>query len=117
MHHIALATIADADVLVSWDFRHIVRLDKIRLFNAVNIECGYKPLTICSPREVVSDEQTSEMRAVDLVREIRDAQASKLAKKSPTEIIEFFNSAGYRAKRTRSSNKRASTLARRITSR
>ena len=35
MLHIALATIADADVLVSWHFRHIVRLDKIRLFNAV----------------------------------------------------------------------------------
>ena len=56
MLHIALATITDADVLVSWNFRHIVRLDKIRLFNAVNIECGYKPLTICSPREVVPDE-------------------------------------------------------------
>ena len=56
MLHTALATIADADVLVSWNFRHIVRLDKIRLFNAVNIECGYKPLTIYSPREVVPDE-------------------------------------------------------------
>ena len=56
MLHIALATIADVDVLVSWNFRHIVRLDKIRLFNAVNIEYGYKPLTICSPREVVPDE-------------------------------------------------------------
>ena len=56
MLHIALATIADADVLVSWNFRHIVRLDKIRLFNAVNVECGYKPLTIYSPREVVSGE-------------------------------------------------------------
>jgi hypothetical protein len=56
MLHIAVATIADADVLVSWNFRHIVRLDKIRLFNAVNIECGYKPLTICSPREVAPDE-------------------------------------------------------------
>ena len=43
MLHIALATIADADVLVSWNFRHIVRLGKIRLFNSVNIECGYKP--------------------------------------------------------------------------
>jgi len=57
MLHIALATIADTDVLVSWNFRHIVRLDKIRLFNAVNIACGYKPLTICSPREVVPDEK------------------------------------------------------------
>ena len=56
MLHIALATIADADVLVSWNFRHIVRLHKIRLFNAVNIECGYKPLTIYSPREVIPGE-------------------------------------------------------------
>ena len=56
MLHIALATIAAADVLVSWNFRHIVRLDKIRLFNSVNTECGYKPLTIYSPREVVPGE-------------------------------------------------------------
>ena len=54
MLHIALATIAEVDVLVSWNFRHIVRLDRIRLFNAVNIEQGYKALTIYSPREVIS---------------------------------------------------------------
>ena len=57
MLHIALATIADVDVLTSWNFRHIVRLDKIRLFNAVNIEQGYKPISIYSPREVISHEQ------------------------------------------------------------
>jgi hypothetical protein len=50
--HIALATVAEADLLVSWNFKHIVRFDKIRLFNAVNIEFGYKPLQIFSPREV-----------------------------------------------------------------
>ena len=55
MLHISLATISEVDVLVSWNFKHIVRLDKIRLFNAVNIEQGYKPLTIYSPREVISD--------------------------------------------------------------
>lgn len=52
--HIALATIAEADVLVSWNFKHIVRFDKIRLFNAVNLEYGYKPLQIYSPREVTT---------------------------------------------------------------
>ena len=57
MLHIALATIAEVDVLVSWNFRHVVRLDKIRLFNAVNLELGYKPLTIYSPREVVTYEE------------------------------------------------------------
>lgn len=52
--HIALATIAEVDVLVSWNFRHIVHYQKIRLFNAVNLEAGYKPLAIYSPREVAS---------------------------------------------------------------
>jgi hypothetical protein len=52
MSHIALATIAEVDALVSWNFKHIVRLDKIRLFNAVNVELGHKALTILSPREV-----------------------------------------------------------------
>ena len=37
-----------------WNFRHIVRLDKIRLFGAVNLELGYKPLPIYSPREVAT---------------------------------------------------------------
>lgn len=50
--HIALATVAHVDVLVGWNFKHIVRLDAIRLFNAVNQELGYGQLQIYSPREV-----------------------------------------------------------------
>jgi hypothetical protein len=50
--HIALATVAQVDLLVSWNFRHIVHYDKIRLFSAVSLELGYKPLEIYSPREV-----------------------------------------------------------------
>lgn len=50
--HIALATLAEVDLLVSWNFRHIVHYDKIRLFNAVNLQSGYNPLQIFSPREV-----------------------------------------------------------------
>lgn len=52
--HIALATIAEVDVLVSWNFKHIVHYQKIRLFNAVHLEAGYKPLVIYSPREVAT---------------------------------------------------------------
>lgn len=54
MLHIALATAAEADVVVSWNFRHIVRFDKIRLFNAVNAEQGYRTVAIHSPREVTT---------------------------------------------------------------
>ena len=56
MQHIALATIAEVDALVSWNFKHIVRLEKIRLFNAVNVESGYRVLSIRSPREVTTYE-------------------------------------------------------------
>ena len=52
--HIALATVAAVDVLVSWNFRHIVRLDRIQLFNEVNIALGRGALTIYSPREVTT---------------------------------------------------------------
>lgn len=55
--HIALATIANVDVLVSWNFKHIVHFDKIRLFNAVNIEQGLKTIDIYSPREVTNYEE------------------------------------------------------------
>ncbi len=56
MLHIAIATVAEVDVLTSWNFKHIVHYDKIRLFNAVNIEMGYKPLQILSPRELTRHE-------------------------------------------------------------
>jgi predicted nucleic acid-binding protein len=52
--HIALATVAGADVLVSWNFKHVVHFEKIQKFNAVNIEMGYKPILIFSPREVTT---------------------------------------------------------------
>jgi len=54
MLHVAMATVAKVDVLLSWNFKHIVRLEKIRLYNAVNLELGYAPLQIYSPREVAS---------------------------------------------------------------
>lgn len=56
MRHIAVVTIAGVDALVSWNFKHIVRLEKIRLFNAVNVESGYRVLSIRSPREVTTYE-------------------------------------------------------------
>jgi hypothetical protein len=59
----------------------------------------------------------TQIRAVALVREIRDAQANELGKKSQAEIVEFFNRAGERAKRSLRSVKRGSTPTRRITSR
>ena len=51
--HIALATINKADVLASWNFRHIVNLDRIRGYNGVNLKCGYPVIEIRSPKELL----------------------------------------------------------------
>ncbi len=50
--HVAAATAARADAIVSWNFTHIVRLDKMKSYNQVNLINGYGILTIVSPREV-----------------------------------------------------------------
>lgn len=54
--HIALATINRADFLVSWNFKHIVNVDRIRGYNAINIKNGYKQLEIRSPRDFIKYE-------------------------------------------------------------
>jgi hypothetical protein len=54
--HVALATLALADAIVSWNFKHIVRMDRIRAFNAVNVAEGYAMMQIVSPKEVNLDD-------------------------------------------------------------
>lgn len=51
--HIAIATVNKVDVLVSWNFRHIVNLDKIRMYNAVNLKNGYSFIEIRNPRDIL----------------------------------------------------------------
>jgi hypothetical protein len=57
--HVAAATVARAHAIVSWNFRHIVRLDRIRAYNEVNLLNGYGFLSIVSPREVQVDDDES----------------------------------------------------------
>lgn len=52
--HIACATIAKVDVLISWNFKHIVRLDRIQGYNLVNGKLGYSVLEIRNPMEVLN---------------------------------------------------------------
>ncbi len=53
--HIAVATLGRVDVMVSWNFKHIVNLNRIRLYNSVNLKLGYPMIEIRSPREVLDE--------------------------------------------------------------
>jgi predicted nucleic acid-binding protein len=54
--HIALATIHKADYLISWNFKHIVNVERIRGYNSINIKLGYSTIDIRSPREFMKYE-------------------------------------------------------------
>ncbi|MBI3803588.1 MAG: hypothetical protein HY282_07470 [Nitrospirae bacterium] len=51
--HVASASVADVDLIVSWNFKHIVHYEKIRGFNAINLLKGYRMIEIYSPKEVI----------------------------------------------------------------
>jgi predicted nucleic acid-binding protein len=51
-HDVALASIAKVDYIVSWNFKHLVHIEKIRGFNSVNLRLGYPLIDIRTPKEV-----------------------------------------------------------------
>ncbi len=52
--HVAVATVHNLDAVVSWNFKHLVNLRRIRLINLINEEMGYKHIEIVSPHEVIA---------------------------------------------------------------
>ena len=54
--HVALATVAECALIVSWNFQHIVHFQKIPLYNAMNTLKGYQQIAIYSLREVIEYE-------------------------------------------------------------
>ena len=53
--HIAIATVADLDAIISWNFRDMVNIKKKNIVHAVNARFGYRLIDIISPLEVPRD--------------------------------------------------------------
>lgn len=51
--HIALTTLNHADVLISWNFKHIVNLDRIRGYNGINLQNGFPLKEIRTAKEIM----------------------------------------------------------------
>jgi predicted nucleic acid-binding protein len=62
--HIATATVHSADLLVSWNFKHIVNADRINGYNAINIRFGYSALSIKSPKDIAHYENNQGQKSV-----------------------------------------------------
>lgn len=56
-YHIALVSVNRLDCLISWNFKHIVNFDKIKLFNSINLKLGYQMIDIRTPLEFLKNEE------------------------------------------------------------
>ena len=55
--HLAIATVREYDILLSWNFRHLANIRKETQVNAVNLQAGYgRPLNLLNPMEVMYEE-------------------------------------------------------------
>ena len=54
--HIAVASIAEMHIILSWNFQHIVKLKTRNMVNVINIREGYRTIEICSPKEVIEND-------------------------------------------------------------
>lgn len=52
-----MATLNNVDALISWNFKHIVNINRIHGYNSVNLQLGHKVPNIYSPRELIGDEK------------------------------------------------------------
>jgi hypothetical protein len=57
--YIAIATIQKVDLLVSWNFKHIVNIVRIHGYNSVNLKNGFQPLEFRNPSEAFDYENNN----------------------------------------------------------
>lgn len=59
--HVALATVTNCRLIVSWNFKHIVHFQKVPLYRAINLVQGFSEIDIYSPLEVINYEDNEEI--------------------------------------------------------
>ena len=55
--HVAACTVNRIDFLVSWNFRHMVNVQRETAFNGVNLLNGYPAIRIVNPLEIIYGNQ------------------------------------------------------------
>ena len=51
--HVAVAVVHKMDMVVSWNFKHLVNVHREKGFNAVNLLQGYPPVSIVTPSQLI----------------------------------------------------------------
>lgn len=59
--HVAICTVAETELLVSWNFRHLVNVEREKGFNAVNLLQGYRTIRIVNPLQLIYENEDEEL--------------------------------------------------------
>ena len=96
--HISAAILSNCDIIISWNYNHIVNVKTIRGSKVITTVEGYKDLLIYPPSALLSEEewQMDEIKKpdvsprfdVDDIRKIRDYNSQRHSKMTRKEIVE-----------------------------
>jgi len=59
--HVAIAVVVGIQVIVSWNFKHLVNFQREAGFNGVNLLQGYPSVRILSPLELIYDDEEKDL--------------------------------------------------------
>ena len=59
--HVAIAVVGGIQVIVSWNFKHLVNFQREAGFNGVNLLQGYPSVRILSPLELIYDDEKKDL--------------------------------------------------------
>jgi len=105
--HIATATINNIDILVSWNFKHIVNVERMKGYNSVNVKHGYKHLDIHSPKELgFMIDENFRCDCIAMTRAIKDKISAELNAMTTEERLLYFERIHQEAEQSRQERER-----------
>jgi len=97
---IAVASIAEMHIILSWNFQHIVKLKTRNMVNDINTREGYRTIEICSPKEVIGmiRNEPAAMKEIHAIRldnfehtkELTPEERSRLRSESAMPVVEKY---------------------------
>lgn len=92
--HVAFATLANVDMLASWNYKHLLNIYREPRFDAVNRELGHPRIKMYEPPAILGenfrDPNDKSFDCVGFMREQRDRISRKLETMTPAEQVDWL---------------------------
>jgi hypothetical protein len=91
LRHVVLAVVLDCEIILSWNFKHLVKYKTIKKVREINKLLGYNEIDIVSPNMLIDDVDFVSDPNIDYIHQIRNEIYEETKNMSNQELIEITN--------------------------